>query len=112
LNEHRAANGLSALAYDTELEATIQGHCAHMAQHSFFAHEAPEASVTSPWDRAEACGTTANGENIAQGQRSPADVMTGWKNSSGHNQNMLGRYTRVGIGYEDSGRYWGQIFGQ
>jgi uncharacterized protein YkwD len=38
--------------------------------------------------------------------------MTGWKNSSGHNANMLGDYTKVGVGYLASGSYWGQIFGK
>jgi uncharacterized protein YkwD len=113
LNEHRMANGESALAYDTELESAIQGHCVHMSQHSFFAHEAEEEGVVTPWDRAELCGTSANGENIAQGQRSAADVMEDWTNSSGHNQNMLSsNFTRVGIGYTADGRSWGQLFGQ
>ncbi len=112
LNAHRAANGLSALAYDTKLEAAVQGHCLHMGLHEFFAHEAPEAALTTPWTRATLCGSSANGENIAQGQRSPADVMTAWTNSSGHNANMLNtRFKRVGIGYDASSRSWGQLFG-
>jgi uncharacterized protein YkwD len=83
-----------------------------MAQHDFFEHTAPEKAVSSPWDRAEECGTNANGENIAQGQRSPEDVMEDWIDSPGHNENMLNsRFTRVGIGYFADGRYWGQIFG-
>jgi len=111
LNAHRASNGVSALAYDNLLQLAIQGHCVHMSAHSFFAHEAPESSVTLPWGRAELCGTTASGENIAQGYGSPSAVMTGWTNSSGHNANMLnGGFTRVGIGFEDAGSYWGQIF--
>jgi uncharacterized protein YkwD len=37
--------------------------------------------------------------------------METWKNSSGHNRNMInGDYTRVGIC--NSGRNWGQIFGR
>jgi uncharacterized protein YkwD len=113
LNAHRAANGLSALAYDTLLEATIQGHCQHMSAHSFFDHTAPEAAVDLPWPRAQLCGTTANAENIAQGYTSPSAVMTGWTNSPGHEANMLTtNSSRVGIGYEATGRYWGQIFGR
>ena len=113
LNEHRMANGKSALAYDNELESAIQGHCVHMSQHSFFAHEAEEAVVASPSDRARLCGTSASGENIAEGYRGPTDVMEGWINSSGHNRNMLNsNYTRVGIGYAADGRHWGQLFAQ
>jgi uncharacterized protein YkwD len=113
LNAHRAANGRAALSFDVELAAAIQGHCQHMAAHSFFDHSAPESSVTSPWTRAEYCGTTANAENIARGQSTPTQVMNGWINSSGHNTNMLNsNYRRVGIGYEATGRYWGQLFGR
>ena len=110
LNEHRQNNGVDPLNYDEELEAAIQGHCIHMGIHPFFDHTAPESSVSSPWTRASKCGTSANGENIANGQSSPAAVMNSWKNSSGHNANMLnGSFTRVGIGYYQG--YWGQIFG-
>jgi uncharacterized protein YkwD len=113
LNAHRAANGVSALAYDSLLEATIQGHCIHMSLHTFFDHTAPESAVNLPWPRATLCGTSANAENIAMGQRSPTEVMTAWTDSPGHNTNMLStNSTRVGVGYETSGRYWGQIFGR
>jgi uncharacterized protein YkwD len=112
LNAHRAANGISALAYDTALESAVQGHCQHMSIHTFFDHNAPESNVTSPWTRATLCGTSANGENIAMGQQNAAAVMTAWTNSAGHNANMLnGQFSRVGVGYEETGRYWGQLFG-
>lgn len=111
VNEHRAANGVAALAYDTKLEATIQGHCIHMVQHPFFDHKAPETAIKDFWTRAGMCGTSANAENIAAGQNSPDSVMASWKSSSGHNANMLNpKYTRIGIGRH--GSYWGQIFGQ
>lgn len=111
LNEHRQNNGVAPLVYDDKLEAAIQGHCLHMTLHPFFDHMAPESAVSSPWTRASLCGTSANGENIAQGQSSPSAVMTSWKNSPGHNANMLnGSFHRVGIGYHQG--TWGQIFGQ
>ena len=110
LNAHRAANGVPALRYDDQLEAAVLGHCHHMIVHDFFAHEAPEAAIRTPWTRAELCGTQANGENIAQGQRDPAAVMEAWTNSDGHNQNMLNdNFTRVGIAFHDG--CWGQLFG-
>ncbi|MGI5864433.1 MAG: CAP domain-containing protein [Myxococcales bacterium] len=115
LNEHRQANGRAPLTYDYALEAAIEGHCHHMAVHTFFDHAAPEEAVSSPWTRASLCGTSANGENIAAGQRSPAAVMEAWKNSSGHNANMLNpAFKRVGIGSYVGGPYgiyWGQLFG-
>jgi uncharacterized protein YkwD len=111
LNEHRAANGRSALMYDDKLEAAIQGHCRHMAEHSFFDHQAPEAAVGAFTARANLCGASASGENIAYNQRTPGDVMDTWIRSSGHNQNMLGaNHRRVGICHHQ--RRWGQIFGR
>jgi uncharacterized protein YkwD len=110
VNQHRLANGKSALAYDTKLEAAIEGHCHHMVSHSFFAHDAPESSVSSPWTRANLCGTSANGENIYYGSTSAESAFNAWKNSSGHNANMLnGSFKRVGIG--NYGSRWGQLFG-
>ena len=114
LNAHRIANGLSALAYDNSLETTIQGHCVHMSTHTFFEHTAPETVVKGPGERLKICAPTMGGtwgENIAQGQKTPTAVMTAWKNSAGHNANMLGaNYTKVGIGYVTANNYWGQVF--
>jgi hypothetical protein len=110
LNQHRMANGKAALKLDPKLEEAMQGHCRHMAARNFFSHTAPESAVASVGQRATLCGSTASGENIAYNQRTPAAVMSSWTNSPGHNANMLGNYTRVGIGYH-MGR-WGQIFGR
>jgi uncharacterized protein YkwD len=109
LNQYRAQKGKAALTYDPKLEAAVQGHCEHMAKHGFFDHYAPETVVKYPGDRAKLCGTTATGENLAAGQRSPTEVMNAWKNSSGHNANMLANHRRVGICRV--GSYWGQLFG-
>jgi uncharacterized protein YkwD len=110
LNQHRIANGRNALSYDTELEAAIEGHCHHMVTHGFFDHTAPESSVSSPWTRANLCGTSANGENIFYGSSSASSAMNAWINSPGHNQNMLSTsFTRVGIGNYNT--HWGQLFG-
>lgn len=108
LNDYRAEFGKPPLAYDAKLEAAMQGHCLHMNQHTFFSHVGPEAAVSAFSARAAQCGTTANAENIAKGQKSPAAAMTSWKSSPGHAANMLGSYTRVGLGH--AGPYWGQIF--
>ena len=61
-------------------------------------------SGRTPWDRiraqlngAEPFG--AMGENIAKGQRTPAEVMTGWMNSPGHKANILNcGFKNIGVG--------------
>jgi uncharacterized protein YkwD len=117
LNQYRQAQGRSALAYDQALEEAMEGHCHHMVVHNFFSHNGPagEPETARFTDRARACGTTASGENIAWGQRNASAVMNSWRNSPGHNANMLNSgYTRVGIGCYLGGRspYWGQLFGR
>jgi uncharacterized protein YkwD len=117
LNQYRTSLGLAALAYDFRLEECIEGHCHHMAQHRFFSHYAEEPEAADPWKRASACGTTANGENIAAGYPTAVEVMNAWKSSSGHDANMRNSFfTRVGCGYYYDGaspyrHYWGQLFG-
>jgi len=56
------------------------------------------------------------GENIAAGNSTASATFTQWKNSSGHNANMLGaNYTVMGIGRATGGGqygvYWTNVFG-
>ncbi|MGL5944276.1 MAG: CAP domain-containing protein [Waterburya sp.] len=51
------------------------------------------------------------GENVAQGQTTPTDVLDSWMNSSGHRENILNpNFTEIGVGYENN--YWTQVFGR
>ncbi len=56
-------------------------------------------------------------ENIAAGYTTPAAVMLGWMNSSGHKNNIMNTSVRaLGVGYAccsgTYGRYWTQDFGR
>jgi uncharacterized protein YkwD/stress response protein SCP2 len=114
-NRERARAGLPRLIADPALTAAAQAHSADMVARAFYAHTAPDGS--RPWDRAAAAGSTRRsiGENIACGQRSPADVVEGWMNSPGHRANILRPgFTHIGIGCAGGGRagmYWTQLFG-
>ncbi|MEU2267481.1 CAP domain-containing protein [Streptomyces olindensis] len=114
-NRERARAGLPPLAVDPLLTAAAQAHSADMVARAFYSHTAPDGS--RPWDRAAAAGSTRRsiGENIACGQRSPADVVEGWMNSPGHRANILKPgFTHIGIGFAGGGRagtYWTQVFG-
>lgn len=52
------------------------------------------------------------GENIATGQKTPKDVINSWMNSTGHKANILGDFTRIGIGHhlENNKDYWVELF--
>ncbi|GGQ22617.1 uncharacterized protein YkwD/stress response protein SCP2 [Actinomadura coerulea] len=114
-NAHRAAHGLRPLADDPRLTAAAQAYSEDMAVRRFYSHTSPEG--TQPWDRARAAGSThlGIGENIACGQRSPAEVVQGWMDSPGHRANILKPdFTHIGVGFQGggtAGTYWTQLFG-
>ncbi|MFD5847292.1 CAP domain-containing protein [Streptomyces chartreusis] len=114
-NRERVRAGLRPLAPDPTLTTAAQSYSADMAARAFYSHTSPEG--TQPWDRAAAAGSRmrAIGENIACGQRSPAEVVEGWMNSPGHRANILKRdFTHIGIGFAGggpAGTYWTQLFG-
>ncbi|WP_329243213.1 CAP domain-containing protein [Streptomyces sp. NBC_01478] len=114
-NAERARAGLRALAVDPLLAAAAQAHSTDMVARAFYSHTSPDGS--QPWDRAAAAGSRRRtiGENIACGQRSPAEVVQGWMNSPGHRANILKPdFTHIGIGFAGGGQmgtYWTQLFG-
>ncbi|MFE7443353.1 CAP domain-containing protein [Streptomyces chartreusis] len=114
-NRERVRAGLRPLAADPTLTVAAQSYSSDMAARAFYSHTSPEG--TQPWDRAAAAGSRmrAIGENIACGQRSPAEVVEGWMNSPGHRANILKRdFTHIGIGFAGggpAGTYWTQLFG-
>ncbi|MDC3981123.1 CAP domain-containing protein [Polyangium jinanense] len=121
LNDYRAQNGLPPLAACTSLNRAAQGHSEDMRDQNYFSHDGKNGSSFS--DRAcDACYDhacplqTAMAENIAAGNGTADATFTQWKNSAGHNANMLGSsYKVIGIGRAtdggDYGVYWTTVFG-
>lgn len=121
LNNYRAQNGLGAVASCTSMNRAAQGHSEDMRDQNYFDHQS--LSGDSPWDRMcnacyeHGCGpSTAVAENIAAGNSGAQATFEQWRNSSGHNANMLGgSFTRIGIGRATGGGqygvYWTNVFG-
>ena len=118
VNEERNEFGLHALAWNDRLADAARSHSLDMATQNYFDHNSKDGReffdrITAEGYRYETCG-----ENIAYGYGTPAAVMEGWMNSSGHRANILGdRYCDIGIGVADhanSGNrlYWTQDFGR
>ena len=114
LNQYRRENGLPPLIYSTRLEAAAESHLRDLWQRNFFSHTNPDGK--GPGARAVAAGFCHQyvGENLAAGQTTVENAMQAWKNSPGHNANMLEPlYVYVGVSYsiDPSGRrYWAQEF--
>jgi uncharacterized protein YkwD len=125
LNDYRASNGLQPLLVSDMISEACDRHNSDMGKYSFFDHYTTGGSDwfaigASPWDRMAASGynfNTYKGENIAAGYGTAAAVFAGWKNSPGHNANMLGaNYTVVGVSVvyvagSPYGYYWTTDFG-
>ncbi|WP_415919955.1 CAP domain-containing protein [Tateyamaria sp. SN6-1] len=91
VNAERAAAGRAALAYDDRLEAVARAHGQDMARQGFFSHTGSDGSDIGQRLRRGGVSFCFAAENIAQGQRSLAQVMAGWMGSRGHRRNILHR---------------------
>ncbi|MED0865269.1 CAP domain-containing protein [Bacillus safensis] len=110
-NKERAKQGLKALSVDSKLSKSARAKSQDMKDKNYFSHTSP--TYGSPFDQMKQFGITykSAGENIAQGQKSPQEVVTAWMNSEGHRANILNKsYTHIGVGYVKSGNYWTQQF--
>jgi uncharacterized protein YkwD len=96
--------------------AAAEGHSQDMAANNFFSHTGSDGS--SPGDRISRQGYswTTYAENIGAGYTSPAAVVQGWMNSSGHRDNILNSNVQhVGVGFvyypsSDWVYYWTAVF--
>jgi uncharacterized protein YkwD len=124
INDYRVANGLDPVLVSDVLSDSAEKHSHDMAKYHFWGH----VTVASDWftpgsipsQRMVACGYPPNhwtGENISGGWDTPESMLTAWKQSEGHNKNMLDpKWTVVGIGLvvdssSDMGTYCTTDFG-
>ena len=111
VNKERKANGLKPLSVDWEVARVAEHKSQDMLNKNYFSHTSP--TYGSPFEMLKNYGIKyrSAGENIAKGQRTAAEVMNAWMNSSGHRANILNSsYTHIGVGYVSNGNYWTQIF--
>lgn len=93
-NAERRRAGCPEVRPDRRLTAAAQAHASDMAEHGYFAHRGRDGSDFA--DRIRAQGHPRPGaENLAQGQRSAAEVVAAWMDSPGHRRNILDRKSVV-----------------
>jgi len=118
INQYRSQNGLGPLGLSGKLSAAANFHSWEMAEYNYFSHTLRNGVTWS--QNITNFGYTANtykAENIAAGYETAAVVFNAWKNSPGHNANMLSpNYTVIGIGrsYDVDATYrwyWTNTFG-
>lgn len=86
-------------------------HAVDMVMQNYFSHSSKDGRNFSTRAKQANYSAFPSGENIAAGQRSPAQVMTSWMNSSGHRRNILSTGSNeIGVGLHNF--YWVQVFGK
>ena len=113
VNIERQKAGLAPLKASSQLSNVARMKSKDMADRNYFSHTSP--TYGSPFDMMKQFGISYRtaGENIAKGYLSPASVMNGWMNSSGHRANILNSsFGTIGVGAYKVGStiYWTQMF--
>ncbi len=116
VNIEREKRGISAVVFDDKLNKAAKIRSDETAV--LYSHTRPNGQ--SCFTILDYVGITnvAAAENIAAGYKSPAAVVAGWMNSTGHRKNILNSaYKKMGIGYTyvksgDMGYsdFWAQLF--
>jgi uncharacterized protein YkwD len=114
-NVRREKHGLRRLRIATALRRAARLQAKSMARHGYFDHV--DHRGRGPTERVALFKPRYKlhwiGENLAAGYPTAAAACRAWMRSGGHRANMLGRYTRIGLGFwrgGDWGRYYVQVF--
>jgi uncharacterized protein YkwD len=89
INQYRAEKKLKPLKLNPELTAAAKAHSRDLAKWDRISHYGSDGS--NPWDRVKRAGYKAKlaAENVGTGQATFEEVLKGWRESPGHNKNLL-----------------------
>ncbi len=110
-NDERRKKGLLVLKADNSLGVVAREKSNDMQTNNYFSHTSP--TYGSPFDMLNEFNVSyyKAGENIAKGHQTAEQVVKAWMNSEGHRANILNKdFTHIGIGYNQNGHYWTQMF--
>lgn len=107
VNDYRLSHGKQALVFNQRCTSLAQDHAVDMVARDYFSHNSPTETFQQRVAR-YGLGYYV-GENIAMGSAQVETIFMMWKNSSGHNTNMLNsQFRSSGLGYYQG--YWVQCF--
>jgi len=112
VNAERAKEDLAPLTLDATVTKAANVRATEIQ--SSFSHTRPNGSSFSTVLGENGVSYRGSGENIAYGQRSPEEVVTGWMNSPGHRANIMNQnFKNIGVGHAQNSngtQYWVQLF--
>lgn len=108
VNDHRVANGVKKILLSEQLSNIGCAHSKWMTTTGIFSHTGRDG--TSPFERCKKAGTYCYAENVAYNTiPNVQDLFNQFKNSPGHNENMLDpNFVEIGIAFD--GIYVTQVF--
>ena len=117
LNAYRAANGLGAVSLSEKLNTASQVHAKDLAKNGMAAHVGSDGSTHSERAQRQNYYFSIIAENVATGQKSWDQVFQAWKDSPGHNSNLLAEGVKdfgIALVYEPTTTYttyWTMLVG-
>ena len=108
-NIERESRGIPPLQWDNRLGAAARAHTEDMVRNNFLSHTGSDRSNAG--QRISRAGFTwiRAAENIAEGQRTPEEVIRSWMTSPGHRSNILDpALSHLGVGF--AANKWTQKF--
>lgn len=112
-NKERKEADLPPLKVNEKLVQAAREHSANMAKQDKLSHTLDDKG---PAERLSAIGYIFSSwaENVAEGQKTPAEVVETWMKSEMHKANILSKNGEIGVGVAksaDGKKYWTQVFG-
>lgn len=111
VNQERSKYNLAPLTMHTTISSAAMTRAKEIT--TSFSHTRPNGTSFSTVLKENGISYKGSGENIAWGQKTPQEVVTGWMNSAGRRANILNeKFTQIGVGYyvENTTPYWVQLF--
>lgn len=100
LNQYRVSKKLAPLSGSSDLSKVALAHSQWMQANGIFSHTGIDGSRLT--ERCDAAGIICRAENLAKSAKSAQHLLDMWKASPGHNANLLGKYSTIGLGTSDS----------
>ena len=112
INIERVKYGLDPLIYDSDLCRIARKKSKDMRENNYFDHFSPTYGDPAKMLKDEGYWFSYCGENIAYGQKTPAEVVDAWMNSPPHRANILNKnFVFIGVGLDSVYiNYWTQLF--
>ena len=89
INAYRKQHGLRPVELNPQLTTAAKDHARDLAKWDRISHFGSDGS--NPWDRVKRSGYNPKvaAENVGTGQSTIDEVFKGWRESEGHNKNLL-----------------------